>query len=120
MSKPTDVVQFIADLEGGVFEQKLSAALSDVAAATIDNDSAGEVIVKFTTKRIGQSYMVNVSTELKYKRPTKNGGEATEKIRSATPMHVGTGGRMTLYPESQVPKGQQHLFVEPVDKGGDA
>ena len=33
--------EFLEDLDGGVFDRKLSIALSQVAAASIDNDKTG-------------------------------------------------------------------------------
>ena len=105
----TDVNQFFTDLDGGVFEQKLSRILSDVAAAVIDNNHAGSVTIKLDLKRIGDSYMLDIKHKLAYTKPTVR-GDITENNATSTPMHVGVGGCMTLFPESQVPKGQQHIF----------
>ena len=105
----TDVNRFIADLDGGVFEQKLAHILSDVAAAVIDNNLAGSVTIKLDFKRIGNSYMLDVKHKLAYSKPTAR-GDITENNTTSTPMHAGVGGCMTLFPESQVPKGQQHIF----------
>ena len=43
----TDVGEFITDLDGGSFDRKLSIALSQVAAATIDHDKTGIGLVPF-------------------------------------------------------------------------
>ena len=34
----TDVGEFVTDLDGGMFDRKLSIALSQVAAAVVDQD----------------------------------------------------------------------------------
>ena len=52
VSAATDVGEFITDLDGGMFDRKLSIALSQVAAAAVDNDKAGEVTVKFSFAKI--------------------------------------------------------------------
>jgi hypothetical protein len=39
----TSVSDFIQDLDGGMFESKLSIALSQVAAATVDHEKSGKV-----------------------------------------------------------------------------
>lgn len=43
----TDVAEFITDLDGGQFERLLSIALSQTAAAVVDNGKKGEVKVTF-------------------------------------------------------------------------
>ena len=43
----TDLPEFINDLDGGVFAEKVSHALSDVAAGVIETDKNGEVTLKF-------------------------------------------------------------------------
>jgi hypothetical protein len=97
----TDVAEFISDLDGGVFERKLSTALSQVAAAVVDNDRAGEVKVSFKFERIKGSGQVHCKHELKFIRPTLD-GKASEEENRSTPLHVGKNGRLTLMPESQM------------------
>lgn len=108
MSKPTDIGQFIADLDGGVFDQKVSKMLSDVAAAVIDQNKVGQVVIKLDLKRFEDTFQVVVSHDLSYKMPTRYGTKS-ENDKKATPMHVGVGGHMSLFPESQVNQGQLHL-----------
>lgn len=48
----TDVAEFITDLDGGQFERLLSIALSQTAAAVVDNGKKGEVKVTFQVERI--------------------------------------------------------------------
>lgn len=98
----TDANQFIADLEAGIFEQKLSIALSEVAQAVTHLAKPGEVTVKFSLKQIGDGSQVEVAHKLSYTRPTGR-GKATEENTTITPMYVGRGGAMTLFPERQDP-----------------
>lgn len=102
----TDVQTFISDLDGGIFEEKLSRILSDVAAAVIDHDRQGEVTIKMTLKRIGTSHQVAVKHKLTYKRPTAK-GSIVEDNTTETPMHVGPRGALTLFPPDQT-----DLFVK--------
>lgn len=96
----TEVPQFIADLNAGVFEQTLALALSEVAAAVIDNGSTGHVTVKFDLRQISQSTQVAVKHKLSYTRPTSS-GKRSEEATHETPMYVGKGGKMTFFPENQ-------------------
>jgi hypothetical protein len=96
----TNVAEFFADLDGGVFEEKLAHALSEVALAVVEQDKAGRIKLTFDLKRIGTSYQVNVAHKLEYVRPTGR-GKLSEDNTTASPMHVGTGGRLSLFPENQ-------------------
>jgi len=100
-SAATDVAAFLEDLDGGVFDRKLSIALSQVAAASIDNDKAGEVNIKFTFKKIPGTCQVQCEHTLKFSRPTAD-GKAGEEEKRTTPLHVGKYGRLSLAPENQM------------------
>lgn len=100
-SAATDVGEFITDLDGGMFDRKLSIALSQVAAAAVDNDKAGEVTVKFTFERIRGTKQVQCKHQLKFTRPTAD-GKASEDETRTTPLHVGRFGRLSLAPENQL------------------
>lgn len=91
----TDVSEFITDLDGGVFDRKLSIALSQVAAASVDNDKAGEVTVKIKFERIPGTSQVRCSHTLKFVRPTMDGKAGEEETRD-TVMHVGKYGALSL------------------------
>lgn len=105
----TDPEQFINELGGGVFAEKLGAILSMVSAGCIDNKKPGEITIKLKIKPVGEQYINNVSHTLSYTRPTMR-GKSSEEETGETQMHVGRGGRMTLFPEDQAPRGQQHLL----------
>lgn len=100
-SAATDVGEFVTDLDAGMFDRKLSIALSQVAAAVIDNDKAGEVNVKFAFKRIPGTMQVHVAHTLKFTRPTRDGKAGEEETRT-TALHVGKYGHLSLMPENQL------------------
>ncbi|MCE0760704.1 hypothetical protein LWH94_16045 [Marinobacter sp. G11] len=99
-NRGTDLPQFINDLDGGVFAEKVSRALSDVAAGVIDHDGKGELNIKLKLERIGNSYRVGVKHALTYKVPEANGSYSQENTTESV-MHVNTGGRMSMFPENQ-------------------
>lgn len=99
-SAATDVSEFLSDLDAGVFERKLSVALSQAAAAVVDHDKVGEVTVKFSLKKIPGTSQVSCSHLLKFSRPT-SGGKVSEEDSRDTVLHVGKNGRLSLVPETQ-------------------
>lgn len=98
--KPTNATQFIEDLDAGVFAEKLSTVLSDVAAGVIDHAKPGKVQITLEFNRIGNSYQVAIAHKLTYTKPTAR-GKITEENSTETPMHVGSGGVVTFFPENQ-------------------
>lgn len=103
----TNVTKFIEELDAGVFEEKLSRALSEVAAGVIDHNKPGKVTVTLDLKRIGDSYQVAVDHKLAFVRPTAR-GKVTEENSTKTPMHVGKQGRLSLFPEDQTQMFDMH------------
>ncbi len=97
----TDVGDFIADLDGGNFDRKLSIALSQVAAAAVDNDRAGEVSIKLTFKKIPGTTQVHCAHHLKFTKPTMD-GKASEEEKRTTALHVGKFGKLSFAPENQM------------------
>lgn len=91
----TDVGEFITDLDGGQFDRMLGVALSQVAAACVDNDKTGQVQVTFSISPIKGTHQVSVGHKLKFVRPTMH-GKAGEEAERETVMHVGKGGRLSL------------------------
>jgi hypothetical protein len=98
--RATDLPEFINDLDGGVYAEKIARALSDVAAGVIDHQKGGELTLKFKLTRIGNSYRVGIKHALTYKVPEANGCYSQENTTESI-MHVNTGGRMTVFPENQ-------------------
>lgn len=99
-TKGTDLNDVMPELDAGVFAQKINRALSDVALGVITTGKTGKVTIMFDLKQIATSSQVNVSHALKFVKPTGN-GKVTEENTTATPMHVGVGGKLTLYPGNQ-------------------
>ncbi len=99
-NRGTDLPQFINDLDGGVFAEKVARALSDVAAGVIDFNEKGELNIKLKMARIGNSYRVGVKHELNYKVPESNGSYSQVNTTESV-MHVNAGGRMSVFPENQ-------------------
>ena len=100
-SAATDVGEFFQDLDGGVFEGKLSVALSQVAAASVDNDKTGEVNIKLAFKKIPGTTQVHCEHTLKFSKPTMD-GKAGEEEKRTTALHVGKYGKLTIAPENQM------------------
>ncbi|MFD1216377.1 hypothetical protein [Microbulbifer celer] len=96
----TNVSEFLGDLDGGVFEEKLSHILSEVASAVTDHQRKGEVTITLKMAHINNSSQVQIDHTLKYKRPTSR-GSVTEDNSTTTPMYVGTKGSLSFFPEKQ-------------------
>ena len=95
----TDVNEFFTDLDGGVFEQKLSRILTDVAAAVVEHGRKGKVTIDLDLSQIGNSHQVMIQHKLKFSRPTMR-GTAQEDESTQTPMFIGKKG-LTMLPENQ-------------------
>lgn len=91
----TDVAEFISDLDGGQFERLLSVALSQVAAACVDREKKGEVLLKLKFDPIKGTHQVAVEHELKFTKPTSS-GKASEETKRTTVLHVGRYGAISL------------------------
>ena len=96
----TDAEQILSDLDGGVFAQKMGRALSDVARNVTSTGKKGKVVVEFSFKQIGESNQVAMTHSLKFLVPTMR-GRIVEESASDTPLHVGRGGKLSLYPGEQ-------------------
>ncbi len=94
MSKPTEINQFMNDLDGGVFTERMGRILSEVAAGVMDHGKAGKVTIDFNIKRVADTYQVHIDHKVTYKRPTAR-GDISENNVTATLMHVDVGGERT-------------------------
>ena len=97
--RKTNIPDFFSELDAGVFGNKLSAALNDVAIGTNKNGGTGEihVIFKFTQS---DAEPVKISHKLTMVTPTKR-GKKSEEDTTETPMWVGKGGKLTILQEDQ-------------------
>lgn len=98
----TDVAAFFADLDGAQFERKLSIALSMVAAAAVDARKQGKVTLELTFDHIPGTSQVQCEHTLKFTKPTAD-GEAGEKEKRSTVLHVGRFGALSLAQPSLMP-----------------
>ncbi len=96
----TDVNALLDDLDAGVFREKLGRALSDAAAGVVQTGKAGKVTVTLDLKQIADSSQVDCSHKLSYTVPTAK-GKRSEENTTKTPLYVGRGGKLTLFPENQ-------------------
>lgn len=99
-SKKTDFAEMLGELNGGVFAQQVNQAISDVALGVVTQGKAGEITIKLSLKQIGEGQQVNVTHKLSYVKPTMR-GKICEEAAADTPMHVGVGGVISLYPNKQ-------------------
>lgn len=105
----TNVTELVADLDAGQFERKLGIALSQVAAAVVDNGRQGEITVKMKFTAIPNTHQVRCDHHIEFKRPTTT-GVAGEKDMCSTVLYVGQFGRLSL---AQPPlKGMQGELTE--------
>jgi len=96
----TNFAEMIGELNAGVFEQQVNQAISDVALGVVTQGKAGEVTIKLSLKQIGEGNQVSVTHKLSYVKPTMR-GRLSEEAATDTPMHVGAGGVVSLYPNKQ-------------------
>jgi hypothetical protein len=100
VSKTTDITALFNDLDAGVFVERLSAALRDTALGVVTTGKKGKVTITLDIERQGDSSQVLCKHQIKYARPTAK-GKAMEEATTSTPLHVGTGGVLSLFPETQ-------------------
>lgn len=98
--KITAADEVLNDLDGGVFMQKMAAALADVASGVVTHGRAGQVQITLDMKQIEDSHQVAVKHTLTYKQPTMR-GEKGEKDQTSTPLYVGTRGKLSIMPDNQ-------------------
>lgn len=97
--RQTDVATFISDLDGGVFEQKYGAILSDVALSVNNTSKKGKVTIEIEFSALDEN-RVTLSHKLKFTAPTMRRNRSEENTTS-TPMYVNKGGRLSLFKEDQ-------------------
>jgi hypothetical protein len=100
LTNRTNLPALLSDLNAGVFEQQLNTAISDIAANVCTHGKKGELVVKFSFKQIGDSNQVAMTHSLKSVVPMAR-GRIIEESATDTPLHVGRGGKLSLYPEEQ-------------------
>ncbi|MDP8051026.1 hypothetical protein QJU23_01140 [Pasteurella atlantica] len=95
----TNIHDFMGELDAGIFEQKMAAALSDVALGVVNHNKEGKVTLEFKVKKMdSDNPQVQISHKLTYAKPTKR-GKSSEEDTTATPMYVHKGGKLSVTPE---------------------
>lgn len=94
----TNFEELLPELDGGVFVQKIGRAISDAAVGAVGTGKKATVTVTFTLRQIGESSQVQMDHAIKYVVPRQR-GRTVEEDTTATPLHVGPRGRLTLFPE---------------------
>lgn len=100
MDKNFDGSEMLQDLDAGVFCQKFSRVLAEVAIAACEHGRKGEVTLTFSMKQMGDSSQVMLSHSIKKSKPTRR-GTAKEDDTTATPMYVGPNGTLSVMPFNQ-------------------
>ncbi|EPZ9226151.1 TPA: hypothetical protein SMN24_000199 [Proteus mirabilis] len=101
--RKTNVPDFLSELDAGVFENKVSVALNDVALGVLNNGGKGKVSIELDIERLSNSMeekRVEITHKLKFTAPTLR-GKRTEEDATKTPMYVGKGGKLTIMQEDQ-------------------
>lgn len=98
--KRTDINALFNDLDAGIFAERLAAAASDTALGVVTTGKKGKITITLDLERIGDSSQVTCRHQVKYSKPTIK-GRVVEEATTSTPLHVGTGGVLSLFPETQ-------------------
>lgn len=110
----TNVNDFIEELGGGVFAEKLAHTLSEAALGTIihgNGTKKGKVTIELTFKQIGENDQVSISHKLAHVTPTKR-GKRSEEDTTETAMFVSRGGVLSVAPPKEDLRGQFTLKQE--------
>ena len=99
MSK-SNFCEIVPELNGGVFEEQVNHALTEIARNVVAHRKKGKLSLEFTVQRIGESNQVTVTHGLKSVVP-KPRGRVIEETATDTPMHVDKNGKVTLFPNAQ-------------------
>ena len=92
-------------------ERLLSIALSQTAAAVVDNGKKGEVKVTFQVERIPGTHQVRVGHVLKFTKPTSM-GRSMEETDGATVLYVGKFGALSLAQPDLFDTGAQKKLID--------
>ncbi len=88
-------VELFDQLDAGIFREKVAKAFADVALGVAIHGKKGRVLLTFDFERIGESTQVELTHRIMFAKPTER-GKATEENTTSTPLHVGSGGALTV------------------------
>lgn len=101
--KHYDFTETLADLDAGVFSEKLSRAVKDVAQGVVahgDGGKKGKVVIELSMSRIGESSQVAMTHKLKFDRPTKR-GKLSEEDATDTALYFSPQLGLSIAPHAQ-------------------
>lgn len=113
IQSPQENIDLIEELDAGVFSQKLARALADVALGVVTTGKKGRVTIQFDMDQIADSTQVSIDHKLTYAKPTEN-GKTGEENTTSTPVYVGSGGMLTILPNTN-----RDMFNEPHENESD-
>lgn len=96
--KPTNIEEFLKDLNAGVFAEQVADAISRVAAGVVDHGRKGQVRITLDMKRINDGHQIMVSHKLDYNQPNLRGNTKVDTT-TQTPMYVTDQG-VSLFDKS--------------------
>jgi len=91
----------IDEMDAGIFTQKITAALAEVALGAIQHRKKGKVIIELNLEPIGTSSQLNITHKIASTKPTLN-GKVTEDETTSTPMYTNTLGFLSVSPDAQI------------------
>lgn len=101
MTTPTNVENFIGEVNAGVLAKQIGHALSDVAESVLSHEDKGEITLKIKMAPSKNASQVELDYTLDYKAPKAKKGFRSERTPGNTLMYVGNGGKLSTFPESQ-------------------
>lgn len=102
MSTPNpDITKVIPQMDAGIFEQKINAAMASAALAALEHEKSASITLKFTFERLGAG-QVNVKHQIQTSNPIKR-GKTTREEQTETAFHVAPNGALDFFPHSQIP-----------------
>ena len=94
----TPIQDVLSELDAGVFANKLTSALAQVAMGVVTQNKNGKIVLELSVKKAdNDSDQVQITHKLKYDMPTRR-GKLLEEDTTVTPMYVGRGGRLSILP----------------------
>jgi hypothetical protein len=89
----------LGELDAGIFLDKVSRAMLDVAGSVILTHRAGKVVIELTMAQIGETAQIELKHKLTFHKPTLR-GKASEEEQTSTSAWVGKRG-LSLMPDTQ-------------------
>lgn len=104
------LIDALGELDCGNFIEKIAAQLSETAMSVLHTDGKkkGEVTIKLSLSKVGNSDQLIIESAMAHKTPTKR-GHKSEIDTTETPMFVGKGGVLSITQPREELSGQYSL-----------